>query len=355
MNDVHIGRFHRDNLKSFGFTALFCFVIAIATYQLWPSAFTVHLLISYGYGLSGFAGSRLIMTLWPSLNQRWTVLGAVSGAMSIGSVNAWFWLSDAPGFDSFDGMKPVLMLALLFTVTCYYYYYAKAQKAIIEQQMEAARRRQSEQERALALSQLAQLQSQIEPHFLFNTLANIMVLIDTDADKAKRMLERLTQLLRTTLKSNRAQQIGVDEEISLIRAYLELQQIRLGQRLSFDIHCDPALMGHSLPPLLLQPLVENALYHGLEPQEDGGHIQVCLSQQQDRVQLLVSDNGGGLQHSGKTHQGQGLGLSNLRARLKALFDGKASLSIVENASGGVDSRVSLPLTELSSLPEPSHD
>ena len=196
----------------------------------------------------------------------------------------------------------------------------------------AARRLKAEKRAVQA--QLRLLQGQIEPHFLFNTLANVVSLIDHDAPRAKQMLESFTDYLRSSFTSLRHDQATLGSELALAHAYLCLLKVRMDDRLQFDINNDPALHGAKLPPLLLQPLVENAIHHGLEPKLEGGRVQVRASVDGDTLVLQVSDDGMGLAAPAR-RRGAGMALNNLRERLLAQYGSRASLTLTAAAPGTV--------------------
>ncbi|GAA5645899.1 sensor histidine kinase [Vibrio proteolyticus] len=334
-----------DSAKSLLFTALFCVAIAFATQTIWPSKLQEHLAISFGYGFSAVIAAHLIALLKPNWSSRQVNLFAVSSSMVIGTLNAYWWLSKYPKFSHFSAMKPVIVLGFIFTVVCFVYFYAHEQRLLAEKALETAKRKQSEQDKALLMSQLKQLQSQIEPHFLFNTLANIQALIDTAPQDAKQMLNRLTELLRATLNTTRSQQGSLNNELALLEAYLGIQKIRLGDRLDYviDNRCgDNDLM---LPPLLIQPLVENAIQHGIEPQPRGGAVTVTVTENAQRLMIEVSDSGAGLGTFPDTC-GSGLGLTNIRQRLMALYGEQARLIIQESPGNGVTARITIAIEEL---------
>ncbi|CCO46585.1 putative signal transduction protein with a C-terminal ATPase domain [Vibrio nigripulchritudo SOn1] len=335
-------------LKSFLFTSLFCFIIAITTSFVWEAPFYTHIVISFGFGYSAVVGGYLVTLVLPELSRRTVNLVALTISMLGGSVNAHFWVSDYPSFASYSDMKPIVLLGFIFTAFCFYYFYSAEQKAQASNELEKARRIQADQEKALVLSELQQLQSQIEPHFLFNTLANINVLIESDPSKAKQMLSRLTDLLRATLRKNRTQLVPVDHELDLLSAYLGIQQIRLGELMSYNVTKDEFTESLMVPPFLLQPLVENAVIHGLEPSLNRGHIDVKVLDGRKEVVLEVRDNGVGLL-ADKSSGGHGIGLQNIRARLKTLFGEDASLSVIQNDPQGVTSRISINRLALGSL------
>ncbi|WP_154179727.1 sensor histidine kinase [Vibrio furnissii] len=321
--------------KSLTFTALFCFVIALGTQAIWPSPLRGHLIISFGYGVSAYLCALVLGAVFPSLSTRHVNLLALAGAMVLGTTNAYIWLNQYPGFDTLAALKPVMMLGLMFTALCFFYFYAHEQKLVAENALEVAKRRQSEQEKALLLSQLKQLQSQIEPHFLFNTLANVNALIASEPHKAQRMLEKLTDLLRSSMR-HREGVSTLKDELELIDAYLGIQSIRLGNRLRYSLPNDPQWHALCLPPMLLQPLVENAIEHGIEPKAEGGEVNVTIERQQDAIVLTVSDNGAGL---GEIPKGNGIALENVRQRLHGLFGRDAKFTLTQNAKGGVTAAI----------------
>jgi signal transduction histidine kinase len=207
--------------------------------------------------------------------------------------------------------------------------------------------------RLLAEARLSALQAQIEPHFLYNTLANVLSLVDTQPAQAKHMLERFIDYLRASLDASRAEQATVGAEVELARAYLDVLGVRMGARLSYSVETGDDVQGLPIAPMLLQPVVENALKHGLEPKVEGGHIAVRALRQGRQLCLEVSDNGAGLTET-PPRPGGGVGLSNLRSRLRSLYDGAAQVQLIENPAGGITVRMLLPLEGMrpSTLPAP---
>ncbi len=191
-------------------------------------------------------------------------------------------------------------------------------------------------------AQLQLLQAQIEPHMLFNTLANLQGLIDIDPARAQHMLDQLIQYLRATLSSSRAGTTTLAQEFALMRAYLGLMAVRMGERLTFSLDLASALRGARIAPMLLQPLVENAIVHGLEPKVDGGHVAVGAAQVNGRLVITVADSGLGLD-APSAKAGTHLGLANTHERLQALFGAEASLSLEANQPAGALARLTLPL------------
>ena len=197
-------------------------------------------------------------------------------------------------------------------------------------------------EKQLVQAQMRMLQAQIEPHFLFNTLANIQTLIPRAPDKASLMLDNFIAYLRQSLTASRAQEGTVKQEVDLLRNYLELLKIRMGDRLQFEFDVEPDLQSASLPPMLLQPIVENAIKHGLEPKVEGGRVRVTARRSGETMVLTVADNGLGFSDHADS-SGSGVGLANLRERLAVLYDGQATLTVADAAPGTVIT-ITAPLT-----------
>ncbi|MEZ9540524.1 sensor histidine kinase [Vibrio sp. 10N.222.55.A3] len=330
-------------IKSFAFTTLFCVLIAITTNTIWGGGFTLNLAISFGFGYSAVGSSFVLVELFKRKSKAFDVGVSMVIAMTLGTLNAHYWLNGFFGSNLSD-LKSVILLGVIFCSVCYYYFYTREQQLRADNELEVAKRRQSDQEKVVVLSQLKQLQSQIEPHFLFNTLATINVLIESDSAKAKLMLEKLTDLLRVTLKNSRTEQSTIAQEVDLLDAYLNIQKIRLGERLTFSIETHEISDLQVIPPFLIQPLVENALTHGIEPKAAGGQVNIRITQQAQQLKIEVADNGAGLK-TPSANTGHGVGLSNIRQRIETLYGDKASLTITEHAEGGVVSTILLPLTE----------
>lgn len=206
-------------------------------------------------------------------------------------------------------------------------------------ELETERRRSAEISRSQAIAELALLQAQIEPHFLFNTLAHVQSTIEQQPALGKTMLEHLIRYLRGTLRRSRASSYALAEEQELIEALLAIAALRLGTRLHYRVSIDASLRNAQLPPLLLQPLVENAIRHGIEPAMDGGEIAVDALASEAELVLTVSDTGVGVCGTAP----EGVGLSNVRARLASLYGPRGRLTLRSQPSGGVIAELRLPL------------
>lgn len=198
-------------------------------------------------------------------------------------------------------------------------------------------------EKQLMQAQMRMLQAQIEPHFLFNTLANIQSLINRSPERANLMMDNFIAYLRQSLSASRSQEGTVKQEVELLRHYLELLKIRMGERLQFAFDIDPTLESAPLAPMLLQPIVENAIKHGLEPKVEGGRVDVIVAREGgDQMRLTVRDNGLGFSEHADS-SGSGVGLANLRERLAVLYDGRAALTVAD-ASPGTAISIVVPLS-----------
>jgi sensor histidine kinase YesM len=216
------------------------------------------------------------------------------------------------------------------------------------QRQAAARRRLGQQiaeQNALTAAaleaRLTVLQAQIEPHFLFNTLANVRRLCEVDPERGRHMLASLLDYLRAALPAMRRSSTALAEEFGLVRAYLTVLQHRMGERLRFNIELSDRLANAQIPPLILPTLVENAVRHGLGPLPEGGTITVRAVRRDGQVVMSVADDGAGFQ----AVSGSGVGLANTRARLSALFGNAAVLSLRGNHPRGVVAEVRLPYAD----------
>ena len=200
-------------------------------------------------------------------------------------------------------------------------------------------------EKQLMQAQMRMLQAQIEPHFLFNTLANIQSLINRSPERANLMLDNFIAYLRQSLSASRSQEGTVKQEMELLRHYLELIKIRMGERLQFGFEVDPALEAAPLAPMLLQPLVENAIKHGLEPKVGPGSVEVVARTLPTGIEIRVADNGLGLpldEDAERPGTPGSYGLQHVRDRLRVLYGPAARLDLQRREPGGVCAVVFIP-------------
>ena len=198
----------------------------------------------------------------------------------------------------------------------------------------------AELKHAALASQLQALQAQVEPHFLYNTLANARYLTRQDPQRATQMLDHLIAYLRSAMPDLRSSTSTLGREFELVGHYLELMAMRFGQRLQFSLDIDEALRPLPVPPLMLMTLVENAVRHGVEPHPGAVQVHVSASQSDQGLHLVVRDDGAGLHNK---VLGSGVGLRNLRERLAALYGLQATFSLSALEGGAVEARIRLPL------------
>jgi len=182
------------------------------------------------------------------------------------------------------------------------------------------------------------MQAQVEPHFLFNTLANVQHLVETDPPEASRMLESLIQYLRAALPQMRESSTHLGRELEMARAFLDIHRIRMGTRLGYAIEVPESLRERTFPPMMLITLVENAVKHGVDPCCETGRITIRAEESGGRLRVSVEDTGEGI----RPKKGGGVGLANIRERLKALYGTSASLVVEERQPHGVVASIEVP-------------
>ncbi|KQM76411.1 sensor histidine kinase [Xylophilus sp. Leaf220] len=265
---------------------------------------------------------------------------SVAGGFLVGTLlaDAWF------GWSSWDGHGDVKRSVAVTAVAGFgitYFFHSRGRAAHLEAAAREAARTATE-------SRLKLLETQLEPHMLFNTLANLQALVATDPPRAGEMLDHLIAYLRATLGGSRATLHPLQAEFARVGDYLALMQIRMGGRLAFALDLPGALGAVPVPPLLLQPLVENAIRHGLEPQVEGGRIDVSARTEgqgaQAQLLLEVRDTGIGLPAAAALPQaGSGFGTAQVRERLAALYGSAGAIEIIANGRRGTLASVRFPL------------
>lgn len=220
------------------------------------------------------------------------------------------------------------------------YFRALQQKERLAAQLQLER---SQLETSLRQAQLDALRMQLNPHFLFNTLQTISVLMMDDTASANRMLVRLSDLLRSSLRSSVNSLTMLRDEIGFLRAYLEIEQIRFADRLRVEWQVDPEAEQALVPTLLLQPLVENSVRHGIARLSEPGIIRVSAAARGGLLDLCITDTGPGLSGDPSEGNGHGIGLNNTRKRLKQLYSWH-EMEITAGATGGFEVRISIPLS-----------
>ena len=351
--------FMRNLIYTLVFNALFAVgftLIAVLGHltsgrEVMPSAllgaFANNLLISNVIGFAFWGVMHLIEPVMRWMNVQgffavlmfYTLMGTaiVTGGFFVVSLIPGYggigrWLFTAPQFVS------SFITALIISTVISLIWQRRTNELAGQIALAQERERSESAERAAAQANLRALQAQIEPHFLFNTLANVTSLIHARPDDAKKMLEEFIGYLRTSLATTREAETTLAKEIALMQSYLMVLKIRMGGRLTVSVVLPDDLKDFKLPSMLIQPLVENAIKHGLEPKIEGGNIALVARRSGDAIELVVSDTGLGFQNS----TADGFGLKNVRERLEKLYGGRASLSIVENLPTGTKITISIP-------------
>jgi signal transduction histidine kinase len=202
--------------------------------------------------------------------------------------------------------------------------------------------RAAQLETNLALAQLDALRMQLHPHFLFNTLNSISVLMAEDVRQARRMLTRLSDLLRASFENKGAHEVTLKEELEFLESYLEIEQTRFQDRLTVRMEIDPKTLDARVPNLILQPLVENAIRHGIAPRAAPGLVEIRSRRDNGMVQLEVSDNGAGLRVTSPESLMKGIGLANTQARLKQLYGASHRFELHNGEGRGLTVMIAIP-------------
>ena len=247
------------------------------------------------------------------------------------------WLPERPYDRQFLGQfhEYILFYALLLGIAHGLLYYGRYRE----------RERAAERLAAgLTEARLQALKMQLQPHFLFNTLNAISALIPPEAKPARRMVARLGDLLRIALEHEETQEVTLREELAFLQPYLEIEQARLENRLTIVMEIAPETLDARVPHLLLQPLVENAIRHGIAPRIEPGRVEISATRgANDRfLHLEVRDDGPGMARADHARTRKGLGLANIRSRLEQLYDGEHRFELDDHPEGGVVVRIYLP-------------
>jgi hypothetical protein len=253
------------------------------------------------------------------------------------------WLLDRPGNTAgwLRQFERILAVFFHWNVLIYFALVALCHARDFYGRYRERERRALELESRLAVAQLQALRTQLHPHFLFNALNAVAELIHEAPDTAEAMILRLAELLRLALRTENAQEVPLLQEVEFARRYLEIEQVRFGDRLCVDVSIDPATRDALVPSFALQPLVENAVRHGLYPKPGAGRIEIRATRGDDgSLRLGVYDDGPGLQKPGPDRHG--LGLANTRARLAQLYGPLGRLDLESPAAGGLRATLVVP-------------
>ena len=297
----------------------------------WRSAAAMHCL-----GVVAFTFTHAVLTI----GSRWLIIWALGGGEA---------LIGRP-FSFQDSFQELFFLNFDWEMMTYWAVVGLSHALDFHRESRERELTAAHLETRLAEANLQALQRQLHPHFLFNTLHTISALMHRDTEAADAMLERLSDLLRLTLDRVGTQQVRLKDELDFIDTYLEIERARFGERLRVTVDVDPAILDASVPNLLLQPLVENAVRHGIAPKVGGGMVEIVARREGNRLRLIVRDNGFGLPADTLQAFNKGVGLSNTRSRLEHLFGDRQRFECHRPQGGGLAVTVEIPYTVISEQP-----
>jgi len=315
----------------------------------WGEAISDSLEDWYVYGILSLGVVWLARRFPPEGGSRWAKAGihlAAALAFSVvyivartivGEVDSWIAGEPASFSEIFHPLLVrtfpfnLLVYGVILTVSHALDYYRKYHERTVQT---------LELEKHLTEARLQALLHQLKPHFLFNTLNGIASLMHTDVDAADKMLVRLSELLRITMSHTGAPQTSLREEVAFIERYLDIEKIRFRNRLDVMIAIDEDAIDAQVPSLILQPMVENAMHHGIEPHSRMGRIEILGSRRGDNLVLTISDNGTGIPDGGLKREG--IGVANTRARLAELYGAHQKFEMANRPEGGLCVSITLP-------------
>jgi hypothetical protein len=340
------------NWKRVTFTLAFAF--------FWGALFGIGWKSGWWSAVVRFVGLGLILMMvfglfeqWPRRLPRWLprwVLQVVAVAATVPFVTMTMWsLSTQPGAPPFwevkermEGFGTLTGFGVFMSPWVALGALVRQKEALAREQALALDLARSEMDRQALDARLNLLQAQVAPHFLFNTLANVQALVDAGSPRASEVLRSLVAYLRAAVPRLNEPATTLGQELQLVRAYLDLMQMRMPDRLQFELKWDDTALGLRCPPMTLLTLVENAVRHGIDPSEDGGRIEVIVRRLGDRCKVLVRDSGAGLQSA---NQGLGTGLAALKERMELVFGETATLSVAAQEPRGVVATLEFPARE----------
>ena len=333
----------RTVIYTLGFNSVIAFILTVVGYG---GGFDVNLIFSQFIGLS-ICGSVLATIHFGRVTHpklKWMLLGAallfgaIVGTIA-GAIATQNWRHLFSG--TYGNLFGIMVISVLFGIAVTYFFISREQIARSKSSIQEERIQRLTIEKRMAETRLKLLQAQIEPHFLYNTLSNILSLMETDGDKAWAMLSDLIKYLRTSLAMARETATTIGQEMAVVRAYINIFKLRMGNRLTYRIEIPDDIATQPLPPMLIQPLVENAILHGIDPLVEGGKVIVSAKKCADKLKVRVTDNGSGM--NTKESRNAGIGLTNIRERLKALYGQRACLRLEDSQPSGLTAIIEVPL------------
>ena len=326
-------------------TLSFCLAISAIQYAFQPEKPYANLLIySLCIGMLCWAFIDFGRYLFPSSKHTGWPTGASAVALPLAGIVLGFLLGTRladqwTGLSTWNSggaqLRISIGITLLAGVAGSYYFYTRGKSAWLQARMNEVRSQAAE-------AQLKLLQTQLEPHMLFNTLANLRALIGTDPQRAQAMLDRIIAYLRATLGASRSTEHPLADEFERLHDYLELMAVRMGPRLAYTLDLPDALRDAPVPPLLLQPLVENAIRHGLEPRVGGGRLTVTAAREGEALVLTVQDGGVGFEPAQAAAREGSFGLAQVHERVASAYGGRGQVELQSRPGEGTTVRLRLP-------------
>lgn len=348
-------------VKALGFAAFWTLVGLAFAGQFYLSSSLLGRAITWGQAISYSLGdwyvwallalpvARLARRFPPETGRAWRVAGIHLGAALVvsalyvvlrslvGQAHGWV-IGEPVAFG--EVFRPLLVKTFPFNLLIYGVIVSIAYAVDTTRKYHERTVQALELEKHLTEARLQALLRQLEPHFLFNALNGIASLMYSDVAAAERMLVRLAELLRLTMAQSDAPLTPLREELAFLEKYLDIERIRFRERLAVQIEVEPATLEARVPSLILQPIVENAIRHGIEPRVQPGRITLRSVREGDALVLTVADNGAGLPEGGSKREG--IGLANTRARLAELYGPGHSFTLQNQPGGGLCVRISIP-------------
>ena len=333
----------RHVIRAFSYTAVFNTAIAIfLTFLEFGGGFVDTFIITQCIGMSICSCILIVHFLFKSAKP-FIQIAAIFIAMIIGSVLGALLGTVAAGigasiFFQQYSLFQMIILGIVFGSIISYFIISRETISATKTLVQEERIKRLISEKKAVESNLRFLQAQIEPHFLFNTLSNIVSLLETDLEKGKYMLEDLIHYLRTSLSKTRSDTTTIGQEMEMIRSYMNIFKVRMGDRLRYQVDVPDSIKDIPFPPMLIQPLVENAIKHGLEPKIEGGEVFIHGEKNEVILRLEIADTGVGFYEESDP----GTGLSNIRERLQSIYGDKGRLILEDNRPCGLKAIIEVP-------------
>lgn len=320
-------------------------------------------------GYAWFVFSPIILTLsakYPFEDQKWKVsvpihiVASILVSLCLLAVDAFIlpklgYLARFQLTSFFETYKILFFVNFHFSIAIYWAVVAIHQAILYYRKYRERELKTSQLEARLAQSRLQVLKMQLHPHFLFNTLNAISELIHRNPDVADRMITDLSDLLRMSFENLEVQEIPLSQELEFLRKYLEIEQTRFHDRLEVKMEIAADTLDASVPNMILQPLVENAIKHGISPKADGGHINVTAARSNGHLQISVSDDGVGVPGGEVSRVEEGVGLSNTRRRLRHLYGDAHTFELNSVGGHGVNVDLDIPYRQYENVPRSNED